>query len=501
MRGKAVYNFLKCNFLHLCWYFNLSVKEFVGILEGPVCLRGKNVKKNNFDLFVRQKVNEEKHNKTKRQNVNGKNSEFLFTKHELLTIFSDHNYCFSDLVEFYSLNICGLRSKFNCEDFVEECLTHDVCVFQETKTDGVDDADITEFFTNMGFHVFVKHRKKLQKNRSGGVITIVKKSLCAHAKLVETDTADVLWVELKLYNKCNVLLGNCYIPPESSRFFRKEVFDDIQMDIVSLSIKYAVHNVVLSGDFNARTKCELDFVSLDRHVSNVLDIDADMYDEMNMDDNFDVLGMQRCRKNLDKADVNGPGKNLLELCKNQHLLICNGRIGHDKFCGDFTTRNGSTIDYVIMNPQLLTKVILFEIKLFDPMLSDVHRAIEFSLKFTSDADNKNVTDKNRQKVTEGKKDKIFRVKWTAERATKLTESLLKNNIVELNDLVDDYDTETLQQMFEEKVIKVYDDCEMLKCVEHAGPKATAKRKIIIFGTIRNAGQQSSNTSMRKGCIS
>ena len=77
--------------------------------------------------------------------------EPLFTEYELLTIFNDHSYACTDVINFYSLNICGLRSKLNCEDFIDECVKHDVCLFQETKTDEADDPDINDFFRKARF--------------------------------------------------------------------------------------------------------------------------------------------------------------------------------------------------------------------------------------------------------------------------------------------------------------------------------------------------------------
>jgi endonuclease/exonuclease/phosphatase (EEP) superfamily protein YafD len=49
-----------------------------------------------------------------------------------------------------------------------------------------------------------------------------------------------------------------YIPPERSSYYDEEIFDDLENDIVYFSKK---GNVMLLGDFNARTSKLEDFVS------------------------------------------------------------------------------------------------------------------------------------------------------------------------------------------------------------------------------------------------
>ena len=55
----------------------------------------------------------------------------------------------------------------------------------------------------------------------------------------------------------------------------------------------------------------------------------------------------------------------------------NGKFGHDKYIGDFTcdnTSGKSTVNYTIMSACLLPNVKDFVIEVFDPCLSDKHKA-------------------------------------------------------------------------------------------------------------------------------
>ena len=71
---------------------------------------------------------------------------------------------------------------------------------------------------------------------------------------------------------------------------------------------------------------------------------------------------------------------LIEFCKANTMYIFNGRVGTDRYAGNFTTTKNSIIDYVIRSPFILSIIDGFKIALFDLMFSDIHCAIEFSLK-------------------------------------------------------------------------------------------------------------------------
>ena len=79
---------------------------------------------------------------------------------------------------------------------------------------------------------------------------------------------------------------------------------------------------------------------------------------------------------------NNYGYRLIDLCKSLNIHVVNGRCGGDKFVGSPTTLHGSLIDYVLMSPELFVNVSTFDILNFDPLLSDVHKPVTFSLSCT-----------------------------------------------------------------------------------------------------------------------
>ena len=67
----------------------------------------------------------------------------------------------------------------------------------------------------------------------------------------------------------------------------------------------------------------------------------------------------------DTSPVNKHGANLLELCQTGSLLIINGRLGSDKGIGEFPrvdTTGYSTVDYMLCNPDLFSKITYFNIE-------------------------------------------------------------------------------------------------------------------------------------------
>ena len=228
--------------------------------------------------------------------------------------------------------------------------------------------------------IIFRHRKKLAKYRSGSVAIIFHKKLREYINILNSKTQDVLWFTLN-FEGFKMLFGNCYIPPEGSKFFKYDIFEQIDLDLIQFSINTTPDGICIAGDFNAKTKCDTDYVNIDPTVAIASNIHEEMIDELNMEENFELLDIQKHRNNRDSNPINKPGKELLNFCKNHNLLIANDRVGYDRHIGNFTTKEKSTIDYALSSPNLLKNITYCEIDTFDPLFSDIHKGIDFSLKF------------------------------------------------------------------------------------------------------------------------
>jgi hypothetical protein len=129
-----------------------------------------------------------------------------------------------------------------------------------------------------------------------------------------------------------------YIPPEKSKYFENEIFEELENDIIRFSSR---GNVL--GDLNARTSKLEDFVSSDGsdHIQDTSDFSFQPPERQNFDNT-----------------INNHGKKIIELCKSTDMIILNGRINGD-YLGrpTFHGNNGtSVVDYVIFNQHLIPKV-------------------------------------------------------------------------------------------------------------------------------------------------
>jgi hypothetical protein len=77
---------------------------------------------------------------------------------------------------------------------------------------------------------------------------------------------------------------------------------------------------------------------------------------------------------------NNFGNILIEFCRNNNMIICNGRVGKDKGVGEFTCKNSSVVNYCIVSPNLLK--IINSISILEPskLFSDVHSPLLLTLK-------------------------------------------------------------------------------------------------------------------------
>jgi exonuclease III len=106
-------------------------------------------------------------------------------------------------------------SKLKDPDFLNIFQNYDILFFQETKTDNLDHLSLPD-----GFTYVAKHRKKCLR-KSGGIVTIFKKSLARLLEFPDTSSEYVQWVKIDssiFGTDKNVLLGNIYIPPENTKY-------------------------------------------------------------------------------------------------------------------------------------------------------------------------------------------------------------------------------------------------------------------------------------------
>lgn len=123
------------------------------------------------------------------------------------------------------LNVCGVKNKFNYDEFVNLINKYDIVGLIEMK---IDDIDKIEIF---GFVIFMKNRKKLMKICFGGIMLVVKDDFVKYVKIINIDCKYVFWFKLSkvlLNIKDDLLCGVIYILLEGSKYFFLDCFFDIE---------------------------------------------------------------------------------------------------------------------------------------------------------------------------------------------------------------------------------------------------------------------------------
>ena len=124
-------------------------------------------------------------------------------------------------------------------------------------------------------------------------------------------------------------------------------------------------NICLCGDLNSRIGRKNDYIVNDDNQYLPL-FDTYMADK------------QILRRQSNDSKVDTRGKDLLDMCRSQHLRVLNGRIIGDLF-GKYTCfkpKGASVVDYVILSEGALDEVLYFKVNQFIPTLSDCHAKID-----------------------------------------------------------------------------------------------------------------------------
>ena len=154
--------------------------------------------------------------------------------------------------------------------------------------------------------------------------------------------------------------------PENSNDRNRKKYDFFSAINEEVAIFSKKGLVLLQGDFNCRTGQELDFLGSDK---SDLELGMENYDDQTM-------------RNSEDKTINVRGKDLIETCKLNDLLILNGRMTGDIF-GKLTSHNwngSSVVDYCLASYRIFDRISKFSVGKYIPWLSD-HCLISTTLNF------------------------------------------------------------------------------------------------------------------------
>lgn len=179
----------------------------------------------------------------------------------------------------------------------------------------------------------------------------------------------------------------------------------------------------MMGDLNARTGTSSEYVefSLDSVATDQYGIDDDVISYLNNAQELRNYGIQGERNSQDKTR-NNFGNVLLQICRNNNLYICNGRLNSENTSA-YTCIKGSVIDYLIANINSILLVNKFTVHEFSPLLSDVHCALSFAVTVHSH-------------IYKTEKPVFNRIRWEADKKESFINNINRNKITELNLMLD-----------------------------------------------------------------
>ena len=139
--------------------------------------------------------------------------------------------------------------------FVHAC---NIVRLVETKLDNYDTVQIKGY-------KFISLYRQVCRRKSGAIGLLVKESLFSSIKILDPTNDYCLWFKVdQSIVKSDIIFGVIYIPPEGSPYSDSEIFDNIENDILNLTVDS--QNICLMGDFNFRTGILSDFLNFDENI-------------------------------------------------------------------------------------------------------------------------------------------------------------------------------------------------------------------------------------------
>ena len=311
------------------------------------------------------------------------------------------------------LNCQGLISrrtnKLQTEEFRSIFSSSDIVLLTETWTDRFSEISVSNF------EPYIPNRETVKNNcirNSGGLIIYIRDKYVSKETLVYKSEDDIVWVKL---NKSVISLNEdlyiclCYVTPDDSSrqtLVESNIFDRLLESVLYVENKGQNNcNILICGDFNARSSIKPDSVVDDDDVIHMPHLPNDYSPDMYLQ-----------RFSEDQGHTNNNGNLLLDFCKQTGLRIMNGRVGNDYGIGKYTFvghRGRSVVDYVLAKPDFFNFINCFDIH--EPNILSDHCLIKFVFEFGTE-ESQNIQFENSETV-QGK------YKWNSDLKAEFIERL------------------------------------------------------------------------------
>ena len=216
------------------------------------------------------------------------------------------------LLRIGSLNCQGIVEKIDYPQFQNLLFGQDIFGVSETWLNENTEKNI--YIPGFKFYPLNRTKGKREKGTSrGGIGVFIKKEIKEHIKIrYDISSENFLWCKLsKRYfgSQDDIYIAIVYIPPEkSTREVRLNI--DHYKHLQETTAKLNNSNIILIGDFNARTKTLDDTLASEKHDNSMPE---NFYSKIKSErSNQDIIG-------------NGYGNKLTDYCIATQSYILNGR--------------------------------------------------------------------------------------------------------------------------------------------------------------------------------
>ena len=314
--------------------------------------------------------------------------------------------------------IDGLKiNKLHDTDVWKDLIQYDIVFLQETHADDTSDIALPGFAPAINHN---RRRRGKTHKSSGGISVIMKKELREVTKCLPQSNSDIVWLCTKT-STGPLYIGSVYIPPENSTYGRDHtanIWDRLQTDLEQLTTR---GDVLVCGDFNARTGTVTDYIAHDS--------DSNHYP---LPDNYNCELTSK-RTSMDNT-VNKYGRKLASICLDNNMHILNGRTLGD-LRGKYTchTAQGSSIvDYFLcsqhISPDIITMTVNDLTPLSDHCPIDLNIYVTFNQNpVTPKPETEGIDDRHHKQ----KSPKVKRFNWDENSADSYTRALESQEIQNL----------------------------------------------------------------------
>lgn len=321
-----------------------------------------------------------------------------------------------------SWNIQGLRtklhgtnstlgaSKLNIKLIQNIIKQHDIICLQETWQKH-------ENLCFTGYSVYSTVQETKSKRGCRGVAILVKNTISSFVKILPYKNPNILWCVLDKNSfglEDDIYLASVYLPPlQCQKKCREDIMSILEQDIIKYKDK---GEIMLLGDFNARTGIHDDYIKHDDDGSHITDEEYIVDETCPKRNNSDLF-------------PNKQGHNMLDICITHRLRILNGRTSGD-LMGNYTcyqANGASTIDYSIVSYSLWKDILAFHVQNLTPysdhcpIFTKLATKISISQMTSTKAKNQNHKNKN----------SIKKFVWSEDANVKFTEALQSTHVQSL----------------------------------------------------------------------